>query len=260
MLERGDLLALHEPLEGLSYIGPLEIGSCRFESPQSLIRWLLNPSTTPVFLKETVNRTVLDVVRSDHRFLAEVHHGFLIRRPEEVAASWFALEGDMRILDTGIEALHELYVAVRNAEGHRPVVIDSDDLVAQPEATMRAYCTEIGLPFVADALTWDAGARHEWHQTSRWHEDISASTGFVQPDRRDRHALVSHSDVIRSHRIIDRSTSDCGPNGSESTAEVLYPPRLGAVIPIGDSPHERCSPIRAHSILVRQPLRRRVDV
>lgn len=197
MLERGDLLALHEPLEGLAYIGPLEIGSCRFEAPRSLIRWLLNRSTTPVFLKETVNRTVLDIVGSEHRFLAEVRHGFLLRRPEEIAASWYALEGDMRIHDTGLEALHELYIAVRNAAGHRPVVIDSDDLVARPEATMRAFCAEVGLPFVAGALTWDAGARPEWRRTDRWHEDVGASTGFVQPDRRDRYALGSHRDVVR---------------------------------------------------------------
>ena len=42
---------------------------------------------------------------------------------------------DMRIEDIGLEALHELHAAVRDAGGHPPIVIDSDDLVA----TIRKY-------------------------------------------------------------------------------------------------------------------------
>lgn len=214
MLERGDLLALHEPLEGLLYIGGLEVEAHGFESPKSLLAWLLDGTTSSVFLKETVNRAVLDLACVDRRFLAEVHHAFLIRRPEEIAASWYALEADMRIQETGIQALHELYIAVHDASGHPPVVIDSDDLVTRPDATMRTYCAAVGLPFVAGAMSWDAGSRAEWERTARWHEDASASTGFIARRQADRHSLESHSEVrrfadrhrpfyeqLRSHRI-----------------------------------------------------------
>ena len=44
-----------------------------------------------MFLKETVNRPVQACVVDDRRFLAEARHVFLIRRPDEIAASWFAL-------------------------------------------------------------------------------------------------------------------------------------------------------------------------
>jgi malate dehydrogenase (oxaloacetate-decarboxylating) len=43
--------------------------------------------------------------------------------------------------------------AVRDAGGDASVVIDSDDLVARPEATMAAYCAAVGLPFIPRALT-----------------------------------------------------------------------------------------------------------
>ena len=40
-----------------------------------------------------------------------------IRRPEEIAASFYALKLDMRIDHIGLEALHELHTAVREAGG-----------------------------------------------------------------------------------------------------------------------------------------------
>ena len=197
MLERSDLVALHEPLEGLAYIGPVEVGSRRFETPQSLVDWLLDETTDTVFMKETLAPRVTEIVYSNGRFLSEIQHAFLIRRPEEIAASFFALEGDMRIHDTGVKALYELYVSVRNSSGLQPVIIDSDDLVTRPVATMRAYCAAVGLPFIAEAMSWQAGVRPEWQRTERWHTEASASTGFFQEDDPDRHALAGHSEVLR---------------------------------------------------------------
>jgi hypothetical protein len=43
--------------------------------------------------------------------------------------------------------------AVREAGADASVVIDSDDLVIRPEATMAAYCAAAGLPFLPEALT-----------------------------------------------------------------------------------------------------------
>jgi Sulfotransferase domain len=198
MVERADLLALHEPLEGLHFIGPLQIDGQTFESPPELLAWLVeDTSGRIVFLKETVNPPVQRWVVDDRRFLAAARHAFLIRRPDEIAASWFALEQDMRILDTGLRLLHDLFVAVQNARGHPPVVIDSQDLVDSPAATMAAYCAAVELPFIADALHWQPGQRSEWARSSRWHEDAAASSGFEAPARRDRHGLATHPDVAR---------------------------------------------------------------
>ena len=133
MLERGDLLALHEPLEGLIYFGSTEVEGRTFESPASLLGWLRDEThAVRVFLKETTDSQVLEVVLADRRFLAEARHAFLIRRPEEIAASLYALRPDMRSEDIGLEALYGLHAAVRDPQGHHPVVIDSDDLVARP--------------------------------------------------------------------------------------------------------------------------------
>jgi hypothetical protein len=89
----------------------------------------------------------------------------------------------MRIFETGLRLLHDLFVAVQNAGGHPPVVIDSEDLVANPADTMAAYCAAVELPFIADALNWQSGQRSEWARSSRWHKDAAASSGFEAPAR-----------------------------------------------------------------------------
>ncbi|MEY2471945.1 MAG: hypothetical protein QOK28_1274 [Actinomycetota bacterium] len=184
IVERGDLLALHEPLETLHFVGPVRVGERTFEAPSALLAWLAEGSPgRNVFLKETVNPPVQELVVAETRFLADARHAFLIRRPEEIAASLHAIVPDMGVDAIGVELLHSLYFAVRDAGGHHPVVIDSDDLVARPEATMAAYCAAVDLPFIPEALTWEPGERDEWRQSARWHADVTASSGFAPSKR-----------------------------------------------------------------------------
>ena len=198
MLERGDLLALHEPLEGIVYFGATEIEGRTFVSPSSLLSWLREETaTSTVFLKETMDDRVRGLILANRRFLAEGRHAFLIRRPEEIAASLYALKPDMRISEIGLEALAELHAAVGDAGGAPPVVIDSDDLVTRPEATMAAYCAAVKLPFLPAALTWDPGERPEWRRSSRWHTDVAASSGFERRVRNYEHTVQSSDDLAR---------------------------------------------------------------
>ena len=197
MIERGDIVALHEPLETLAYDGPAEFAGTWFESPVELLDWLIDgTSQINVFVKETMNERVLQAVLAHDRSLSELRHSFLIRRPEQIAASFLALEGNLRIEGSGVEALHVLHSAVRRVNGHGPVVLDSDDLVSQPEASMAAYTSAVGLRFIPDALRWEAGHRPEWSKAARWHEDTSNSTGFERPTEPDRHGLESNEDVV----------------------------------------------------------------
>jgi Sulfotransferase domain len=183
MVERGDLISLHEPFWNLTAFGDTDVEGRTFDSPRSLLVWLVEEThAIHVFLKETTDHRYPEVL-ADRRFLAEGRHAFLIRRPEEIAASYHAQWPSMRIHEIGLAALHELHTAVLDAGGHRPVVIDSDDLVARPGATMAAYCAAVELPFIPRALTWEPGERSEWRRSARWHADVSASSGFEQRER-----------------------------------------------------------------------------
>jgi hypothetical protein len=184
MVERGDMVALHEPFCNLADYGETDVEGSTLDSPASLLTWLHDQTRDiNVFLKDTTDRRHLTLL-ADRRLLAEARHAFLIRRPEEIAASWYALYPDVSIEHIGLEALYELHSAVRCAGGQPPVVIDSDDLVARPEATMAAYCAAVDLAFIPNALAWEPGDRPEWRRSAPWHADVAASSGFERRQRR----------------------------------------------------------------------------
>jgi hypothetical protein len=197
MLERGDLTALHEPFCNLADFGQTDLEGRAFGSAAALLAWLREETQDiRVFLKETTDRRHHEVLADQH-FLADARHAFLIRRPEEIAASFYALKPDMRADHIGLEALHELHTAVRNAGGHPPVVIDADDLVARPAATMAAYCAAVDLPFMPQALTWRSGERPEWQRSARWHADVGATSGFERGGRSYTHTVESSEELAR---------------------------------------------------------------
>jgi hypothetical protein len=197
MVERGDMTVLHEPFCKIRDFGETEAGGRSFDSPQSLLAWLLDEThNMSVFVKDHPPTFYLPDVLADQRFLAEVRHAFLIRRPEEIAASVNALSTSMSVNAIGLENLCTVQDAVCSA-GAVSVVIDSDDLVTRPAATMAAYCAAVGLPFMPQALTWEPGERPEWRQYARWHVDASASSGFERHDHVYQHTVENSPDLAR---------------------------------------------------------------
>jgi hypothetical protein len=203
MAERGDLTVLHEPFSNLKDYGETDAGGRTFDSPATLLAWLRDEALhRGVFLKDTMDHQH-DEVLADRRFLAEARHTFLIRRPEEIAASYYALFPSMTINAIGLERLCELQTAISNAGGTPPVVIDSDDLVTRPAATMAAYCAAVELPFNLRALTWERGEQPEWRRSARWHTDASNSSGFERNEREYPHT-VENSEKLAQYAARQR--------------------------------------------------------
>ena len=198
MAERGDMTLLHEPFCNLRDHGETDAGPLTFDSPASLLAWLRDETQhMRVFLKDHPPTAYVRDVLADRRFLADARHAFLIRRPEEIAASSYALAPDMSVNSIGLERLCEVQAAVRDAGGDASVVIDSDDLVTRPGATMAAYCAAVGLPFIPRALTWEPGERPEWRRYARWHADVSASSGFQPRERVYEHTVENSPALAR---------------------------------------------------------------
>ena len=192
------MTALHEPFCNLRDYGETDVGARTFDSPLSLLAWLRDEThNLRVFLEDHPPTAYVRDVLADRRFLAESQHAFLIRRPEEIAASNYALWPGMNINSIGLERLCEVQAAVGDAGGNTSVVIDSDDLVARPEATMAAYCAAVGLPFNPRALTWQPGERSEWRRSARWHVDVSVSSGFERRERVYPHTVENSRELAR---------------------------------------------------------------
>jgi Sulfotransferase domain len=197
MVERGDMTVLHEPFCQIRDFGEIDAGGRTLDSVLSLLAWLRDETDEMrVFLKDHPPTYVREAL-ADRRFLAEARHAFLIRRPEEIAASSYAVSPRLNIAGIGLEMLCEWQDAVSDAGGDASVVIDSDDLVARPAATMAAYCAAVGLPFISRALTWQPGERPEWRRYARWHADASASSGFERRERAYPHTVENSAELAR---------------------------------------------------------------
>ncbi len=193
MLERGDLTALHEPFCNIVDYGETTVVGEQVRTAGTLITRLRGLGTDrPVFFKDTTDYRQPEVL-ADEQFLAETTHTFLIRRPAEVAASYYALKPDITQENLGFRAMAELFAAVTRCTGHAPLVIDSDDLVDHPDATIGAYCERVGLPFLPEALSWQPGARSEWHRSGRWHERASDTSGIQRTESQYAHTADSNT-------------------------------------------------------------------
>jgi hypothetical protein len=61
-------------------------------------------------------------------------------------------------------------------------VLDSADLLADPESMLRALCEALGVPFSTRMLSWPAGRRDTdgvW--AKHWYDRVEQSTGFEKP-------------------------------------------------------------------------------
>jgi len=180
MAERGDLTVVHEPFSRARFHGGVDVGGTPCASEPEVVDALLDlAGSGPVFFKETTDYRY-PAVLDDPSFLRACTHAVMVRSPEAVVASYLRLHPDASLGAMGFEHLAELDDAVAGATGERPFLLDGDELSTSPAATVAAYCDAVGLPFLPDALQWEAGGLHAWGQFSRWHETAASTTGFVQ--------------------------------------------------------------------------------
>lgn len=203
MTERNDRVVVHEPFSQVVDFGEVKVGEQVAHSEQDVLAALRGiAARTPVFFKDTTDFDY-PAVLADQDFLAAATHTFIIRHPTGAIASHHALAPDLGREEIGFARLYEIFAAVQAATGATPVVIDSEDLLDRPEQTVRAYCSAVGIPFVAEALSWDPGMRSEWRATSKWHASTSATAGFRRGDDGDGDGaarVVEADPVLRAHR------------------------------------------------------------
>lgn len=192
MSERGDYTVLHEPFSHVVDFGVTMVAGREVHSELELIDAIRRlAEQEPVFFKDTTDFRY-DALLADREFLIAATHTFIIRHPAEAIASHFALNPGLQRDEIGFARLAEIFTAVCAATDSVPVVIDSNDQVAQPAETVRRYCRLVGLPFLPHALTWQPGLRDEWTSTRRWHESTSRTSGFVQTSSSYQHTPDNH--------------------------------------------------------------------
>jgi hypothetical protein len=218
MLERGDLNVVHEPFSYFVEDGQFDVADRRATSMPGLLELLLaaNGTGKRVFFKDTSDYRYPSLL-ADDRLYHQVINTFMIREPQAAIASHHAMNPHATLDEIGFEYLHTIFEAVWAETGEIPLVIDGDDLVADPEGVVRAYCDRVGLPFIGSALHWQPGkpdAKSAWQRTARWHQEVDDSSGLVATARRPRLdidsdprllSMVEHHrpfyDIMYGHRL-----------------------------------------------------------
>jgi Sulfotransferase domain len=187
MAERSDFLPLHEPFSFLAEFGYVDICGSRCLSEAAVIEQLrVLGSERSVFVKDTTDERYPGVL-ADHQFLAkDAVHTFLIRHPSETIASYHAINPAFSCEKIGFHLLFELFSQVTGATGREPLVLDSEDLVRRPVASVSAYCEQVGIDFQPQALTWRSPEIRKWAPSERWHSTLMASTSLGDAPRRGR--------------------------------------------------------------------------
>lgn len=179
MAARGDFQVVHEPFSHLMDFGAADVAGVRCTDEQAVMTALLELSArTPVFVKDTTDFHYPGLLAAEE-FLRAATHSIIIRHPREVIASHYRINPELTCEEVGFERVREIYQAAEKA-GNPPVIIDADDLVDHPEATVRSYCTAVGIPLRLEALAWTPETLPQWQRTLRWHAEVAESTGFAR--------------------------------------------------------------------------------
>ena len=136
----------------------------------------------------------------------KARHFFLIRHPARVIASYGRTKADMDMDDIGFVAQVQFYKKLSDETDKRPPIIDSFDILSQPQKALSALCEAINIPFDKAMLSWSPGPRPEdgiWAQY--WYKSVINSRRFkpahkTRPVIKDAHeALYAQSLPLYEH-------------------------------------------------------------
>ncbi|QOC21474.1 HAD family hydrolase [Wenzhouxiangella sp. AB-CW3] len=130
----------------------------------------------------------------DWTWIGELTNILLIRRPDEVVASYVKARGteDVGPEDVGLPQQVRLFEWLRTQAGQAPPVIDSGEFLARPEEHLRMLCDWLGIDFLPAMLSWPAGPRETDGVWARyWYDSVWRSTGFSSGGSR-RVSLSGH--------------------------------------------------------------------
>lgn len=139
------------------------------------------PGGKPVwYQKHMPHHMVADVSIAD---FPDHRHAFLIRDPERVVASYAAKRVEVTADDLGYARQLEFADRAAQITGSAPIVLDSADILRDPETHLRALCAGLDIPWDPGMLGWASGNRETdgiW--ASHWYGRVIETTGFGQAE------------------------------------------------------------------------------
>ena len=190
--QRDDMRVVDEPLyghylhvSGAQHPGREEIVAAMNCDGDAVMQGLVEQSAkspaTNVFIKHMAHH----LVQIDPQFLELTRNIFLIRDPREMLPSLTVQLPHAALDDTGLKRQWQLLQELRSNR-QKAIVLDSRELLLDPEAVLRQLCDLLDLTFEQGMLLWPAGARAEdgiW--AKHWYQSVHKSTGFSSYQAKD---------------------------------------------------------------------------
>ena len=138
---------------------------------------------------------------SDISWIDNFKNCFLIRNPREVLLSLSKITDSIDLLSTGLPQQLTIFRHVIKSSEKIPPVIDSADVLEDPESILSVLCESIGIPFSKRMLSWDPGPRNcDGLWGKYWYDSVWKSSGFSPPTPKDGE-LSEHL-----HSVLEEST------------------------------------------------------
>ncbi|MGB1035015.1 MAG: HAD family hydrolase [Primorskyibacter sp.] len=179
---------------------PQEVARCCAAAP---------PKGAQIVYQKHMAHHMIDGMPRD--WFAHARHMILLRHPARVLASYARKRHAPTLDDIGARQLTEIFETVAG-QGTPPVVVDSDDIRADPAGMLAKLCVALDLRFDPAMLSWPAGGHKDDGVWARhWYDAVHRSTGFAGPSGplppvdealRDVHdAALPHYEALRVHAI-----------------------------------------------------------
>lgn len=122
-------------------------------------------------------------------------HAFLIKNPERQIPSLYKMStlqaaqtgwSSFDPREVGFREIKTLVDSLTQQTGKTPIIIDADELVANPAGVLEAFCQAMGLPWEPDRMMhWEPADQETvdyFNQSWKgWHDHALASTGWERP-------------------------------------------------------------------------------
>ena len=181
--QRTDTSVLDEPLyghylrtSGADHPGRDEvISSMENDGKKVVENVILGPCRKPVLFMKQMAHHLVDI---DLGFIKSTRNILLIRDPVQMLPSLEQRLPALHLKFTGLAVQAELLDEMKRL-GQDPVVLDSKELLLDPEGVLHQLCDKLNISFDSAMLQWPAGTRAEdgvW--AKHWYHNVHRSTGF----------------------------------------------------------------------------------
>ncbi len=187
---RGDTAVVDEPFyahylahTGIVHPGREEVLAGQENDWQKVKSFLLGPvpGNKPIFYQKHMAHHLLPHMQDD--WIHQMQHVFLLRPPDAMLLSLDKVLTSPGLTDTGLPQQLALFEQIKEHSGKTPLVIDSVDLLRNPEGMLRGWCAFLDIEFTTNMLSWPTGPRATdgvW--AKYWYGNVEQSSCF-QPYR-----------------------------------------------------------------------------